>query len=249
MSYRLRYQQHDFELADGEFVIGRSADCQLALDDPLVSRNHAKLMLDSAGVAIEDLGSRNGVRVNGQRIEGSKRLAHGDRILIGNQEIVLLRRREAQNDTIAQMPATHRADAFGLIAGLADKAIALGHGEEAERLLETYLRHVLEDAEALQSVTPEVAERAADYAVKLASLTAKGSWVDYVFALYLALRRPCPAQIVDALYDALRKVKGAERKLLRDYSELLRSNAAALNPTERFLLNRIEGLERLVGLK
>jgi hypothetical protein len=249
MKYRLRYQQHDFELGEGEFVIGRSTECQLALDDPLVSRNHAKLTLDEESVAIEDLGSRNGVRVNGQRIEGSRQLEHGDRIMIGNQEMVLLRRRSVQTDTMAQMPATHRADAFGLIAGLADKAIALGHGDEAERLLETYLSQVLEDAEAAQGVTIEVAERAADYAVKLASLTGKGNWVDYVFQLYLALRRPCPAPIVDALYDALRKVKGAERKLLRDYSELLRKNASALNPTERFLLNRIEGLERLVGLK
>jgi len=75
MGFRLRYQQHDFELTEGEVVIGRSASCQLSLDDPLVSRSHAKLTVTVDAVAVEDMGSRNGVRVNGQRLspEGDRR--------------------------------------------------------------------------------------------------------------------------------------------------------------------------------
>lgn len=89
MRFRLRYMQHDLELPDGEFVVGRNASCQLSLDDPLVSRRHARFLVGE-GVAIEDLQSRNGVLVNGQRIHGKTALQVGDRILIGTQELALL---------------------------------------------------------------------------------------------------------------------------------------------------------------
>src|SRR5688572_5121701 len=90
MRFRLRYMQHDLELAEGEFVVGRNASCQLSLDDPLVSRRHARLMVAPSGVLIEDLQSRNGVLVNGQRIHGQLPLDVGDRVLIGTQELTLL---------------------------------------------------------------------------------------------------------------------------------------------------------------
>jgi hypothetical protein len=248
MKYRLRYQQHDFELAEGQFMIGRSTDCQLSLDDPLVSRNHAKLTVYTDKVTVEDLGSRNGVRVNGDRIDHVHALEHGDRLTIGTQDMVILRKREAKTDTMVQ-PPTHRAESFGLLSVLADKAIALGHADEAERILEPFFNQVVTDAESGREQPADLPERAADYAVKLASLTGKGAWLDYVFRLFSALGRPCPAPIVDGLYGALRKAKGVDRTLLRAYSGLLRQNAANMNPTERFLLSRIEGLERQVGLK
>src|SRR4030088_2857701 len=68
MRWRLRYLQHDLELSEGQFAVGRNATCQLSLDDPLVSRRHALLIVAKDGVTIEDLQSRNGVIVNGQRI-------------------------------------------------------------------------------------------------------------------------------------------------------------------------------------
>ena len=70
MRYRLRYLQHDLELSEGEFAVGRNASCQLSLDDPLVSRRHAILQVSGSTVTIEDLQSRNGVLVNNKRIEG-----------------------------------------------------------------------------------------------------------------------------------------------------------------------------------
>ena len=45
MRFRLRYLHHDLELSEGQFVVGRSAGCQLSLDDPLVSRRHALLIV------------------------------------------------------------------------------------------------------------------------------------------------------------------------------------------------------------
>lgn len=74
----------------GEFVIGRSSSCSLALDDALVSRRHAVLHTTPDRVDLEDLGSRNGVTVNGSKVAGTKRVSHLDRITIGGHELVLV---------------------------------------------------------------------------------------------------------------------------------------------------------------
>ncbi len=74
----------------GEFSIGRSSSCNLALADGLVSRKHAVFHVGPDAVVVEDLGSRNGVAVNGVRINGPRRLAHMDRVYIGSQELVLI---------------------------------------------------------------------------------------------------------------------------------------------------------------
>ncbi len=74
----------------GEFAIGRSSSCNLALADGLVSRKHAVLHVGPDAIVVEDLGSRNGVAVNGVRINGPRRLAHMDRVYIGSQELVLI---------------------------------------------------------------------------------------------------------------------------------------------------------------
>src|ERR1700693_1549560 len=98
MAFRLRYLQHDLELNEGQFAVGRNATCQLSLDDPLVSRRHALLTVTSDGVTIEDLQSRNGVLVNGKRIAGRIDIQVGDRILIGAQELTLLQGKAVSRD-------------------------------------------------------------------------------------------------------------------------------------------------------
>jgi len=70
--------------------MGRSSSCSLALADGLVSRQHAVLHVGPDTVVLEDLGSRNGVAINGVRISSPRRLAHMDRVYIGSQELVLI---------------------------------------------------------------------------------------------------------------------------------------------------------------
>lgn len=86
--YRLRFLLQEFDLLPGDTLIGRSPDCHVTIEDPLVSRNHARVRILGEEVLIEDLGSRNGVRVNGQPIKGPTRLFPGDRVRIGTQELV-----------------------------------------------------------------------------------------------------------------------------------------------------------------
>jgi S-DNA-T family DNA segregation ATPase FtsK/SpoIIIE len=65
-------------------VIGRAPESDLRLDDPEVSRRHARVSAAADGSAlVEDLGSANGTFVNHNRVFGTARLDPGDEVLIG----------------------------------------------------------------------------------------------------------------------------------------------------------------------
>ncbi len=306
MQFRLRYQAHDFELPPGEFVIGRSDECQLALDDPLVSRRHAVLRVTPVSVIVVDLGSRNGVLVNGDKISHEKRLRNGDRVAIGSQEMILTeitseevvsagralsqtlgdislvevqRALQARAEAPRSAPQvvseaesvrgrdsaptfTNEATAvaapaklakleatFKLLSGVADKALAMGRAEEAERILSPLLHELLTDLRKAPVQDAAIVDRAISYALKIASGTAKGAWVDYVFEVYLATGRLFPAPLVDELHTVVRKVKSPNIRVVREYVEAMRQMLPRFSATERFLFQRVEGLERLCALK
>jgi hypothetical protein len=69
-------------------IIGRSRDCEIVLEDAGISRHHAELRPHEDGWTIEDLGSTNGVRINGREIRGARPLAPGDRLELGSTEIL-----------------------------------------------------------------------------------------------------------------------------------------------------------------
>src|SRR5512142_2516881 len=94
--FRLLWASRSLELNTGITLFGRGDDCQLSTDDPLVSRQHARFVVSGASVTIEDLGSRNGVAVNGSKIAKRQTLVPGDRVRIGAQELTLLRGNEAE---------------------------------------------------------------------------------------------------------------------------------------------------------
>ncbi len=282
MPFRLRYLNHDLELPVGDFVIGRSDECQLSLDDPLVSRKHAVLRVRHDGVSLEDLGSRNGVLLNGSKVQGERELDGGDRIVIGSQEMILHfsderfdpkatadenNRRAMQ--TLGAMSlkdiggggppgaggppldasASKTFQSFRLLAGVADKALAMGRAEEAERILQTLLLDIQSRARDGKLNDMQVAENAARYAARLAGATAKSVWVDFVFQLYMHLRKPLPAPVIDEMYTVVRKVRGVELTSFRAYVAELQPMTNGFGPSERFLMQRIEGLERLLVLK
>ncbi len=74
------------ELGDGALVVGRASGCDVVVDDPNVSRRHAEIRREDGAYWIVDLGSTNGVTVNGKRVERA-RLTPEDHILIGTTEV------------------------------------------------------------------------------------------------------------------------------------------------------------------
>jgi predicted component of type VI protein secretion system len=86
--YRLRFVLQEFDLPVGVTVIGRSHECHLTIEDPLVSRHHARIVIDDQGAYVEDLGSRNGVQVDGVVIRGPTPLRDGTRVRVGAQDFL-----------------------------------------------------------------------------------------------------------------------------------------------------------------
>ena len=89
--FRLRFHLQEIDLQRGVTLIGRSEECEVTIEDPLVSRRHARILIEGDAATLEDLGSRNGVKVNGKSMKAPTRLDDGDRVRIGTQEFVFLR--------------------------------------------------------------------------------------------------------------------------------------------------------------
>jgi hypothetical protein len=264
--FRLRYQSTDLEMPVGEFVVGRSSSCHLALDDALVSRRHAVFHITVDGVEVQDLSSRNGVTVNGQAIEGRRAVKHLDRIVIGAQELLLVRvQSEDARDmhgrpTLAGMtldlpilrpeeimdePTVHRTES--VLDRIAEKALALGRFEEAERMLGRKLKEMLTEAQDGKKVGEEQLFAATSYALRLAEGTRKASWLDWIFEIHDATGRLLDADAIGRLHDLVRRIRYPGGKALRGYIATMRSKADAFSPSQRFLLQRLEGIERVVG--
>ncbi len=73
----------EFEFDQASVVIGRTAECDVILYEAGVSRKHACVTVEGSDFWIEDLGSSNGTRVNGETIKGRQALKDGDSISMG----------------------------------------------------------------------------------------------------------------------------------------------------------------------
>jgi Protein of unknown function (DUF3662)/FHA domain len=78
------------ELRKENVVIGRSKESDIRVSDPNVSRRHAEIRQEGSTYWIVDLGSTNGIAVNGRNLKRSK-LEEGDRITLGSTELVFTR--------------------------------------------------------------------------------------------------------------------------------------------------------------
>jgi pSer/pThr/pTyr-binding forkhead associated (FHA) protein len=133
-----------------------------------------------------------------------------------------------------------------VLTGVAEKSFALGRADEAERILQSALLELRDRSSSVDD--PLAVELAARWATRLAGATGKGSWLQYVFDLYAPSGRPVPGPVIDELYKVARKVRGFDPKPLRAYLSRLRAAAGGWGPGERFLLQRLEGLEKLLSL-
>ena len=88
LAFRLIWGDREIALSTGENVIGRDDTATLWIDDSLVSRRHARIVVGESGAELEDLGSKNGTLLNGEKIHSPAKLADEDRITIGPASVV-----------------------------------------------------------------------------------------------------------------------------------------------------------------
>lgn len=293
LHFRLRYRQHDIELNPGEFVIGRSEQCQLSIDDAMISRRHVALRVTVSEVVLVDLGSRNGVSLNGIKLKGEKALSDADKFTIGKHELTLTifstdskrnksllartlgpldieeldyraRTRTQPNLMMAddpgfdETPPPPRPDPSGLtpsrglaralssfitLAPLADKALALGRHEEAERLLSGPLGDLITELRKGGLVELNTLTKFAGYAVKLASLLLKAAWIEWVFEAFLLTGYMMPAPMIDELFNIVPRLKHLEKRHILDYITGMQATPS-LSATDRFLVQRLETLTK-----
>lgn len=99
-----------FELTAVTSTIGRSANNDITINDPEVSRRHAHILQREQGYAIEDLGSTNGTFVNGQRCVGVIGLHDGDEVDLGDTISLLFRQEPAPSRGMAADDEEDTAD-------------------------------------------------------------------------------------------------------------------------------------------
>ena len=83
----------EHEVKQRRVVLGRSKDCDIQLPDTNVSRRHAELRQEGASYWMVDLGSTNGMEVNGKRVKRAK-LRDGDTVTLGSTDVVFSRERQ-----------------------------------------------------------------------------------------------------------------------------------------------------------
>ena len=106
--FRVALGETNIDLETGARLIGRAPECDVVIDDPLVSRHHARITCDVGEALFEDLSSRNGSRINGATVLEPKLLEHGDRIQIGSRELIF--HKESAFSEV-RIPVARRAEA------------------------------------------------------------------------------------------------------------------------------------------
>jgi DNA-binding winged helix-turn-helix (wHTH) protein len=81
---RLVSRRGEWILAEGSTLVGRDRDCAVRLDSVTLSRRHARIVVTRGQTTVEDLSSKNGTYVNGERIHQPTPLKDGDRIEVGS---------------------------------------------------------------------------------------------------------------------------------------------------------------------
>lgn len=116
-----------FALESDRSTIGRSSDCEVALDVAAVSRRHAVVVRQGDAYLAEDLGSRNGTFVNGQRILAPTPLSHGDRIVVCDQEFAFETPEMAKPSLLGGRPSS----ATSSLVELVDESAEEQSGDES----------------------------------------------------------------------------------------------------------------------
>ncbi len=253
LQFCLRYRHREVLLGPGKYLVGRSSSCNVMLDAPLVSRRHAAVEVGEERASIVDLGSLNGVFVNGVRVRGSRPLRDGDTISLGAEtlEVKIGRvaltgrpaRPERKEETLtgqirrvlppdAAEPEdegrpTLVSDDLELIGAVAERALQAGHVVDAENMLRAHLEGLLLDAGRDRRAPPAARVRAFGFALRLAQATGKGSWFDYAVDLLRVERTICTDRQLDELRVTMHRVRGVNAKHLTQYAMSLRSG----NPT------------------
>lgn len=260
----LDYRRRSFVI-DGEITVGRDPSCDVVIvDDLQVSRCHAKFVVKNGIPTVEDLGSANGVYLNGARIRGSAPVQPGDVIRIGDERLTVFLSEWAEraravtrpergsgeatpSQRLAQEPAQEESDTkpYGMdrhhVRWLQiEDAIAKRDWEHAGALLRTQISRVMDEVSNEGALPQATQEQACRHVIDIALASGDGSWLDMLLDLHHKARQPLPNATAAILPRVVDAVRGIDLQAFESYLELLRASHAQLTPTQRRLCSSVE---------
>ncbi len=120
--------ENNIRLSGGTMIIGRKQDCNIQLDEKMVSGHHAEITIKADEILLKDLDSTNGTKVNGKSVTEAT-LKTGDQVTIGNYKLIFVREHGDTEDPDATMVVTS-----GNKTAPASKAIADADGKSSNGL-------------------------------------------------------------------------------------------------------------------
>lgn len=222
--FKLKLGGKTMSLHDGEYDIGRMSDCWLTLDDEMASRYHARFHVLGTMAELEDLGSRNGTFINGERLEGRRVLQDGDRIRIGRELIsVLASEYDDDESELRRTLAPGEDTRFpALIGQLVNKSLKVGKFKEAER-------YVMALASQFQGNRVAFEHPASQACVacflRMAESSSSGTWVDRLFQLMASQRWVMDRTTLESVRTALDRIPRIPAVGVREYEDSLRDMA------------------------
>ncbi len=148
----------EFPLEGESAILGRHPNCDIVLEEGAVSRQHARVFRDSENYCVEDLGSRNGTFVNGERIFGQHRLRHEDEVKICEMVFIFDEQGIAQGGP-ADLTDTQPRDGFAVANSPWPVMVDRREGERASQVM-SKVDVVSSSAGVRLAVNPEVKLRA-----------------------------------------------------------------------------------------
>ncbi|MCA8999211.1 MAG: SpoIIE family protein phosphatase [Planctomycetaceae bacterium] len=149
-----------FLLNENRMVIGRHPNCQIVLHNGVVSRHHAQILESHGTFYIEDLRSRNGTYVNGERIEGRTELDDGDEIRLCDVELTFLLHPssiQSLDDSAHRKTLEYETDGLSSSISMDESRIyALPGAMEDDFGTSTSIRKLSPDEDSNVSVNPEI---------------------------------------------------------------------------------------------
>ncbi len=95
--FRVAVQGREVPLTEGSNIIGRSSEATVFVQDDSVSREHARIVTDHSTARVEDLGSKNGTFVNGERVTSAVELRNRDIVAVGTVNLTFMDAGDAQS--------------------------------------------------------------------------------------------------------------------------------------------------------
>jgi pSer/pThr/pTyr-binding forkhead associated (FHA) protein len=227
----------------GTLLVGRGAECDVALADPSISRKHARVVARTDGtVVVQDLGSVLGLTVNGVRVHESRAISHGDRLGIGAHTLVLVDGDVKRTPTRRTPVEATSREATTSQLGSSAVAVALENALDAND-------RTLAEALAARAVTglTRGGHDVGTIARLERSLAKLGEtdafWLDRILDLRGAHRSVPDASIVTRMHALARAGRVCTPEVLRRYLEAV-ATRTDLPMADQVLYRRMQALSR-----